>query len=489
MLDLFFSPDPGTGLPLYDQLAGRLRELIEAGRLRGGERLPASRELARSLGVSRNTVGRAYESLAAEGFLDARVGRGTFVSPDRARPSGPTPEEPAPGLAWTAVHARRSRGAALPALPPTPAPDAIRFDFRAGRVDAAELPVAELQCVYGRAVAQLPGCANDLDPLGWPPLRAALARRLAGRGIHCGAQELLITSGAQQALDLVARVIADPGETVAMENPGYFGAGMAFRAAGAHVIGIDVDAGGLRVDQLALAARRRRLRCVYTTPAAQLPTGVALAAERREALLATARREQVPVVEDDYDAELRVEGSAPPALKRHDPGDLVIYLGTFSKSLFPGLRVGYLLAPAPLRAALVAARITATLQAGLVDQIALAELLAGDTLDRHIARMRRHYGARRDTLLAALRREMPEEVRATEPAGGNGVWVELPKRVDVVALLRAAAARGVAAGFGPSFCVEGEPRAALVLSCAVASERALREGVALLAGLVEEALQ
>lgn len=489
MLDLFFAPEPGTGIPLYDQLAARLRELIEAGRLQSGERLPPTRELARSIGVSRNTVSRAYDGLAAEGFLEARVGRGTFVSPGRSRPGPTAAEDSGPGFAWSAVQARRSRGAALPDFPPTPAPDAIRFDFRAGRVDAAELPVAELQRAYTRAVAQLPECANEIDPLGWPPLRAALARRLVGRGIVCGEEELLIVSGAQQALDLVARVIADPGETVAMENPGYFGAGMAFRAAGAHVIGIDVDGDGIRVDQLALAARRRRLRCVYTTPAAQLPTGVALAEDRREALLAVARREQVPVVEDDYDAELRVEGQAPPALKRHDPADLVLYLGTFSKSLFPGLRVGYLLAPAPLRAALVAARVTATIQAGLVDQIALAELLAGDALDRHVVRMRRHYGVRREVLLDALDDAMPDEVHATRPAGGNGVWVELPKRVDVAALLRDAATRGLAAGFGPSFCVEGEPRAALVLSCAVATETELRAGVAVLAELVEEALR
>lgn len=489
MLDLAFSRDPASPAPLYDQLASRLRELIEAGRLAEGERLPPSRDLASSLGLSRNTVNRAYETLAGSGFLEAQVGRGTYVAPGRSRlGAGREAAAAEPGMAWSAVRARRSRRFVLPALPPVPAPDAIRFDFRAGRVDAAELPLAELQRAYARALQHLPECANEMDPLGWPPLRVALARRLAGRGIECDASELLIVSGAQQALDLIARVIVDSDESVAIENPGYFGATLAFRAAGAHLIGVGVDRGGLRVEELARIQRRRRLRCVYTTPAAQLPTGVALAPERRVSLLEFARREQVPIVEDDYDAELRVEGVALPALKQRDPGDLVIYTGTFSKSLFPGLRIGYLLAPAPLRLALMTARVTATMQAALVDQLALTELLSGDALDRHIRRMRRHYDTKRRALLDALEHEMPEGVQATRPAGGNGVWVELPRRVDVGELLRSAAAQGVAAGFGPSFCVEGEARSALLLSCAVASEDSLRAGVAILARLVREAL-
>ncbi len=486
MLDLSFHPDASSGTPLYDQLASSLRELIEAGRLGAGEQLPPTRDLASSLGLSRNTVNRAYETLAGAGFLNAKVGRGTFVAPGRARPDPYAGSRREPGLAWSAVQARRSRRLALPALAPLPPEEALRFDFRPGRVDPAALPLAELQRAYARAIQRLPECANEIEPLGWPPLRQALARRLAGRGIRCGADELLIVSGAQQALDLIARVIVDSEETVALENPGYFGATLAFRAAGAHTIGIDVDEAGLRVDDLERAQRRRRLRCVYTTPASQLPTGVALAPERRNALLAFARREQVPVVEDDYDAELRVEGAAPPALKQRDPGDLVLYTGTFSKSLFPGLRIGYLLAPAPLRVPLATARITATMQAGLVDQLALTELLETDALDRHIRRMRRHYGAKRQALLDALEAEMPPEVRATPPAGGNGVWVALPDAVDVEPLLRRAAAQGIAAGFGPTFCVEGTPRSALLLSCAVASDEAMREGVARLAALIRE---
>ncbi len=490
MLDLPFRPDPGSAEPLYDQLAACLRDLIASGRLARGERLPPTRDLARSLGLSRNTVNRAYETLGAVGLLDAQVGRGTFVRGPAAEP-GPTEAPPAPvaAMAWPALLSRRSRHYSVPALPPVANP--IRIDLRPGRIDSSALPLPELERAYQRALRKLPRHANDLDLLGWAPLREALARRLVGRGIACEPNELLLVSGAQQALDLVARVLIDSGDSVAMEDPGYFGALLAFRSAGAQLVGIPVDGEGMRVEDLVRVQQRRRLACVYTTPAVQNPTTVALSAERRASLLGFAAREQVPIVEDDYDAELRGETAAPAALKERDPGDLVLYLGTFSKSLFPGLRLGYLLAPAALRGAFASARVTASMQPSLLDQMALAELMATDALDRHVGRMRRHYGRKRRALLDAIAAQMPPDVVAVEPAGGNGVWIPLPPRaegapaVDAAAALARAAEDGVSASFGATFCVEGAPVSALHLSCAVASPEEMREGVSVLARAIE----
>jgi len=487
MLELAFQPDRRAREPLYSQLADHLRDLIAAGRLPTGEKLPPSRELARALGLSRNTVSRAYDALSTLGLLAAEVGRGTYIAGALA----PASRKVAPTrarLAWSGLLATRARRLRDPGVGPEPDPASLRFDFRRGRVATSELPVAELQSAYQRALGRVRNYANDFHPLGWPPLREAIARLLVARGINCSPSHVLVVNGAQQALDLVARVLVSPRDAVALEQPGYFGATFAFRGAEADLIGIGVDGEGLRVDELARILRTRRVKLVYTTPASQCPTGVVLAPERREALLALAEREQLPVVEDDYDCELRHADRTAPALKCHDPGELVIYVGTFSKALFPGLRLGYLLAPGPLRAPLGLMRAAASFQPPLVDQIALAEFLSGDGFERHVRRVRRRYAEGLAAMKEALRAAMPPAASFRDPAGGNCIWLTLPRDSDASAIQERAARRGIAVATSAAFYAEPPAPPALKLCFATESPDAIRTGIAQLGECVGEAL-
>jgi len=489
VLDLAFRADPARPEPVYRQLADHLAALIAAERLRAGERVPPTRDLAAALGLSRNTVSRAYEWLVETGWLGAHVGRGTFVlGPPRgqATPRERRPlEVVAPSFAWPALFATRVRALRAPREPRRVAGDAIRFDFRPGRADVRALPIADLQGAWQRALGRLREYGNAFDSLGWPPLRAAIARSLAGRGIAKSADEVLVTNGAQQAFDLVARALVEPGEVVAMEDPGYFAAALAFRAAGAQVVGVPVDAEGIDVDALARVTRTRRVKLCHVTPSAQVPTGVTLSPERRRALLDLADRVQMPVLEDDYECEVSGAVRAT-ALAAQDGGDRVIYAGTFSKALFPGLRIGYVVGAPPLLRALALLRGVSTQQPSLLDQMALAELLARDSLERHVRRARKRYAERADAMAAALAASMPAGCRFAKPQGGTAFWVELPRDVDTDALAVAAAERGVVYAPGEAFRIDGDGPPALALSFATLAPDAIRAGVAELATIVED---
>ncbi len=486
VLELVFTPDRSDAAPLSRQLALYLRGLIEADRLPAGGKVPATRELAATLGLSRATVSLAYEELVAAGLLTAHVGQGTFVAAPATRTVrlAPTSSVESRSFVWSGLFAVRARALPLPSklLPATSEPP--RFDFRGGQVDLASLPTSELRRAFADVIgSRLPALASDKDPRGWPPLRRAIARYLVGRGIACEANEVAVVNGAQQAIDLVARVLLDPGDTVVIEQPGYFGAALAFTAAQAHLVGVRVDEDGLRIGDLARILRARRAKLVYTTPAAQSPTGAVLSAERRHALLALADEHQVPVFEDDYDSELRYEGAPSAALKTLDRAGQVIYAGTFSKVLFPSLRVGYVVAARPLLDKMVLARWNADVGTGTITQAALAALLERGGLERHLRRVRRVYAARLAAMLAALDETMPAGTVWTRPLGGHGIWMTLPPAVDPEALARAAAAAGIAYTRGEVFYTDGRGAENVHLSFAALTPDAIREGIALLADL------
>ncbi len=485
MLDLAFRADPLHPDPVYRQLADHLALLISTGRLPAGERIPPTRELATALTLSRNTVTRAYQWLVDAGFLGAHVGRGTFVQRSvRAQRGQRAVDAERPAFAWPALFASRQRALRMPRQFRPADPSLLRIDFRPGQVDGAALPIAELQSAWQRAVGKLPDHANDFDPLGFLPLRSAIARQLAGRGIARRPDEVLVTSGAQQAFDLIARVLIEPGDTVAVEDPGYFLAAMAFRSCGAQVVGIPVDEDGLRVADLARTLRTRRVKLVYVTPSVQLPTGVALSSARRDELLDLADRAQMPILEDDYDCETRLVPSAALALKTLDSGDRVIYVGTFSKALFPGLRLGYVVGAPLLLAALSRSRAVSSQQPSLIDQMAVAELLASDALERHVRRVRKRNAERLAAAIETLQATMPAGTRFREPCGGNAVWVELPGAADADALAASAQERGIAYGRGELFRVDGEGPPALLLSFSGLAPDAIRAGVTELASLL-----
>ena len=489
MLDLPFHPDRGRPEPVFRQLEEHLRGLIETGRLVPGAKLPATRELAASLGLSRTTVSLAYDTLVAGGWLRAHVGQGTFVAKRRAgSPAAAfTPLTPARSFVWPGLFAARARALAAPRallLPKGHPP--IRYDFRCGQVDRGSLPRSELRSAFSRAVSrELADLAAHRDPFGWPPLRREVAAYLVGRGIQCSPDDVAIVNGSQQAISLAAHVLVDPGDTVVMEQPGYFGAAMAFRACRANLVGVGVDAEGIRTDELARVSQARRVKLVYVTPGAQSPTGVTMSAERRRDLLALADAHQAPILEDDYDAELRYEAPAVAALKSLDPAGQVIYAGTFSKVLSPALRVGYVVAARPLLEAMVLARFHADMATSLVAQAALAALLSSGALERHLRRVRHIYAERLAAMLDALAGAMPSDCRFGRPQGGHSVWLRLPPGVDADAVFRAAVARGIAYTRGEVFHLDGGGAEAVALSFAVLGAQAIREGIALLAGVVE----
>jgi GntR family transcriptional regulator/MocR family aminotransferase len=486
VLDLAFRPDPADPAPVHRQLETRLRALIAAGRLVAGQKLPATRELATAIGVGRNTVTRAYADLAEAGLVAAHVGQGTFVA-RRAGTSVVSGAATARGFVWESLFATTSRAPRLPRADSVRSAE-VRFDFRAGRVDGAALPRDALRRAFARASRDLASLANAMDPFGLPALRQEIARALVGRGVECGADDVLVTAGAQQALDLVARALLEPGDAVAIEQPGYFGAALAFESRGATLVPIGVDREGLRTDELARAMRARRLKLVYVTPAVQCPTGVVLSAARRAALLALADEHQTPVVEDDYDAQLRLgTKQSSPALAASDAAGQVVHVGTFSKALFPGLRLGYVVAAAPLRERLARGALAASFGCSPLVQALLVELVRGGALERHVRRMRRAYAEREAALATALAATLPPEASFNRPAGGTCLWLTLPPGTDAARLHERARTAGILVSRGESFFADGRGAEHLLLSFACHPPAELARGARELGALVREA--
>jgi len=490
MLDLAFSADRASDVPLPRQLAEHVATLIGTGRLAAGTKLPATRDVAVGSRLSRKSVAAAYDILAGRGLVTAHVGQGTFVaSAARERASTPPPASPPRAFAWSGLFARGADVALSPALRRAELGE-HPFDFRGGRIDPTTLPLQDLRWAFARTFesrARLQAVAAHADPYGWPPLRREVARHLTTRGIACEPDEVAITNGLQQGIDLTARALVDPGDAVVVEQPGYFGATLAFRGRGAQFLDVDVDDEGLDTDRLARVLRVRRAKLVYVTPATQCPTGVVLSPRRRAALMALADEHQLPIFEDDYDCELRYAGTTLPALKARDPGGHVIHAGTFSKSLFPSLRLGYVVAPKPLLDRLIMLRVATDFGTSAVGQAALATLLATRGLERHVQRMRRVYAARLDALLAALARETPAGTRWSTPRSGLVVWVKLPPGADAERIHQAALARGVAYTRGELFHHDGRGGDHLTLSFAALAPDAITEGIARLGVVMREA--
>ena len=423
---------PGTGSrELLREVHRQLRAAILDGRLQPGARLPATRTLAQRLGVSRNTMLAAYDLLLSEGYLLARPGAGTYVADTLAVP-----------------HSRRSRthkngparrdarlvplvvpGADLaPTLQPLPARD----DFRVGLPDIGAFPFDIWRRLSDRALRRIArGPADYADPQGQYSLREAIASHVSfTRAVGCTADDIVVTAGAQQAFGLLARILVVPGRTVvAVEQLFYPSLREAMTAAGAKVVAVPTDGEGLCVDQLPPEAR-----VICVTPSHQFPTGVAMSPQRRAALLAFAQARNAVVIEDDYDSEFRFAGRPLDALQTLDRAESVCYVGTFSKSFFPALRLGFVVAPPWARAALVRARELADWHSPLLGQEALAAFISEGHLARHIRKMRKLYGARRTALLEALARHGAGRLDAIPSDAGLhlSAWLRTGMRADSV---------------------------------------------------------
>ncbi|MCE9580049.1 MAG: PLP-dependent aminotransferase family protein [Deltaproteobacteria bacterium] len=448
----------------------QLRAAILDGRLRPDARLPATRDLARRLAVSRNTIVEAYERLIAEGFAVGRVGAGTFVTaaPPPPRPRRAPPHSP---LVPRAIYRAAE-----------PPPDArAPYDFALGVPDPALFPWDVWRGLIARQWRGRRPVVGYAEAAGDPALRAAIARHVGlARGIRAGADDIVITSGAQQAFDLIARAVLEPGQVAAVEEPGYPGARRALAAAGARVVGVRVDADGLDVTALPDDAR-----LIHVTPSHQFPLGAPMSLARRVELLAWAEARGAAIIEDDYDSEFRFDGRPLEPLQCLDRRGHVLYVGTFSKVLSPSLRLGFVVAPGALAAALASAKACADGHAPIEPQRALAALIDDGQLARHVRRVGRIYRDRRARLLAALARELPELAIVPSVAGLH-VSAIADRHVDTAALVARARAAGVAVhALAPYYA--GRPRAGLALGYGLIPAPKIDAGVRRLAACLHDA--
>jgi GntR family transcriptional regulator/MocR family aminotransferase len=464
MTTLHLAIDRSSGVPIHRQIYDGLRRAILDGLLRPGQRVPSTRALAVELEVSRMPVLTAYEQLLHECYLDARVGSGTFVSaalPDDLLRS------PAPAAVAGASGPRRS---------PRPLPRVRDHGglgpFRLSLPALDQFP----QTLWARLVSRhahalTPALMDYGDPAGVLGLREAIATHLgAARAVRCEAEQVLVVSGSQAALRLVAAVLLGPGDQVAMEEPGYPGARAALRANGAEPVPVAVDEEGLSV--ASLRRRGARVRAVYVTPSHQYPLGTSMTAATRLALLEWAHRRGAWVIEDDYDSEYRYVSRPLGALQGMDAHERVIYIGTFSKVLFPALRIGYLVVPPSLWQRFVEARGVFDLVSPTLYQLALAEFLREGHFVRHLRRMRGVYLRRRHALLVGLERHGGEHLTVYNADAGLHVAALLRQGLDDRDVVRRMAGRDLTAT-PLSSCYSGTGRNGLLLGFGGSSERRL----------------
>jgi GntR family transcriptional regulator/MocR family aminotransferase len=486
--------DRESPLPLARQIQAQVEQLIRDGWLAPGVKLPATRELARALGVNRTTVTLAYEELVAAGWCRAHVGQGTFVV---APAGGPRPRErEAPALArvpldWTRLFSRSAHIAAASAARRDGAGAAAGgrplISFAAGTPDSGLFPTEAFRRVLNQVVRTegttlLQYQAAD----AYEPLPHYLSTYLLRFGVRARPEEILVVNGSQQGFDLIARTFLDPGDVVAMEQPTYPRAIEVFRAAGAQLVPVPWDGEGPSVAALEQVLARHRPKLFYCQPTAHNPTGLTIPPEAGRRLLDAAARHHVPVVEDGFDGSLYYGDRRPLPLRALDRDGLVLYIGTFSKILFPGLRLGWLVAPAPVAERLRAAKQLADLGTSPLIQAAVYRFCERRLLDRHLARVVGEYGRRRTSLLEALARHMPPDVRWTEPRGGFSLLLTLPPGCDASALLPLALRHGVAFTPGARFFLDGTGERAARLSFSSVPVRRIEEGVRRLAEAIAE---
>jgi GntR family transcriptional regulator/MocR family aminotransferase len=435
LLSIFETTQDTAGWPRQRVIHACLRAAILDGSLAATTRLPGTRAFAAELGIARNTVLYAYDQLATEG-LALPTPRGTIVAPLALQ----TPRAGASAPADSAI-ARRMRG--VRALPPS-GPEA--GGFAPGVPALAAFPVALWRRALDRAWRAMDEHGlNYVSVEGLLPLRAAISAHLgASRGVRCEAGQVFITSGTQSSLELCARTFADAGDTAWLENPGYMGALAAFRAAQLRTVGIPVDAGGIHPG--AQDWQQHKPKLIYTTPSHQYPTGTVLNMPRRLALIEQAGKAGALILEDDYDSEFRHEGPPLPAMQGLAADAPVIYLGTFSKTMFPAIRTGYMVVPSKLVAPLRAVLARMAPHGRAADQLALADFLGSGQFGLHLRRMRRLYRSRRDALVAALERHAGDLVTVHGSSAGIHLSLQfLDSTLADTAVAAAALEQGVVA--------------------------------------------
>ncbi|MEP6620654.1 MAG: PLP-dependent aminotransferase family protein [bacterium] len=471
--------DRTAGVALHRQIYNGFRRAILGGMLRGGQRVPSTRTLAAELEVSRLPVLTAYEQLLHEGYLTGRVGSGTFVSavlPDQALRATPLGR---PGKVATPKAQPRAKRA--------PAHDegGLR-PFRVSQPALDQFPRAEWARLVARhARALTPRLMGYGDPAGVEALRAAIAEHVrTARAVRCEADDVIVVSGSQAALRICASVLLTAGDRVALEEPGYPGARSALGTSGAEIVSVVVDDDGIDIEEL--LGVRPKLRAAYVTPSHQYPLGVSMSATRRIALIQWAQRNGAWLIEDDYDSEYRYVSRPLGALQGMDENGRVVYMGTFSKVLFPALRMGYLVVPPALRKDFIQAREAFDIFSPTLYQLVLADFLRNGYFARHLRRMRTLYIRRRSALLRGLAQHCAEHLEVVNADAGLHVVTQLRRGVNDVTIVKHMAERGLA-GTALSECyAERHARSGLLLGFGGSSERVLLHATRTLGSLLDE---
>jgi DNA-binding transcriptional MocR family regulator len=473
--------DHSSDVPLYRQLYEQFAERIRSGELGIGERLPATRELAGSLGLNRTTVAAAYEMLEAEGMIAGRVGKGSFVTAATAAGelAGRGPASQRLGVSWGAL---LERGEAAP-VPAALGRETISFATSWPSRELFPLDEFRASCAAVLARTDLADILQLGSPAGYEPLRRYLLNEAHGRGEAGAADDLLITNGCQQGLDLVGRVLLRPGDAVAVEDPVYPGLKSLLTGMGARLAAVPVGVDGMEIPRLVRVLERERPKLIVVTPDFQNPTGATLALEARRGLLEAARAAGVPVVENDPYGELRYDGQPLAALKQLDEHGGTVLLRSFSKASFPGLRVGWVVGPKPLLDRLRHAKEAADLHSDQLSQAVLLEFAESGRLEAHRKRLLEAGGERLRVTLEACREFLPPGTRWTRPEGGMNLWVSLPEPLDAGELLPRAQKLGVAYLPARYFAVSRQEPGGLRLSFAGLEPRQIRDGLAIIGKL------
>jgi DNA-binding transcriptional MocR family regulator len=487
-------------MSLYEQIATSLRQTIVDGQLQPGERLPSTRELAHTLQVHRKTVMQAFRELEGEGWVTSGVGQGTFVA--ERHPLFPGSAETS---AYTSAAPFQTRGTTTgepfswaDKFHPVPMAevewdywldspardDAIRFD--ASTADPQHFPVVDFRELLQEVLEVEGPRVLDYGPSrGYAPLRQWLAERINRRGIEVSADQVLIVNGSQHGLDLVARLLFRSGERVLVEEPSYRNGFRLFQALGAEVVGVPIDGQGL--DPIALQARAAQgARLLYTMPIFQNPTATVLAEERIEPILEITRAAGIPILEDHFDADLLYEGSPPASIKSRDRYDQVIVSGTFSKILFPGLRLGWLILPKDLVEPMKQLKQTTDLSSSLLAQWAMNLYCRRGHLDTHLETVTAIHRRRLAVTEESLLKHFPPGSDWPRPRGGMSCWVSLPDDINLFALSQAARREGVEFSPGPLFYPRGGGEHQLRLVYVRETEERIREGIEILGRLARD---
>jgi len=462
--------------PLFRQVYAGLRKAILSGGLRSGERLPSTRDLAEQLGISRTVVVLAYDHLLAEGFVEGRRGSGTYVSSSMNRSCVGKPKKLS-SLPLSRFGTAVDEAADMLDFPDRP-PSRLRYDFAFGRSDMTIFPLETWRRISMRHARKTSIRGVDYGPAaGVPALREALCLHLRrSRAVVCDASEVIVVSGAQQALDLVTRILVDRGDPVAIEDPQYQGTTQVLRAAGAHLLPVPVDEEGINPAKLP-----NKAKAIFVTPSHQFPTGAILPIGRRLALIEWAQRRNAVIIENDYDGEFHYDGRPLESLQGLDTNGRTVYMGTFSRTIFPALRIGYVVVPKSLAPAFTTAKWLADQHSAILEQQTLAEFITSGLYERHLRRLRRKNAQRREALLNAIGNDLSGRVELSGDGSGTHVVLWPKKRVSEDEVIAKAASLSVGVYRISHYYMKKAPRTGFMLGYTTLNEDEIRKGIRLLA--------